>query len=371
MSKTSSLGGPSANVTAALLESVRQVAERIPRLRSQGARISEQDTKSVLITPTIQALGWDILDIDEVRNEYRHKPADNPVDYALFLNRSPVLFVEAKPLSNSLSDRKWIIQTLNYANAAGVDWCVLTNGAEYRFYKVHAQVEADQKLFASVVLDDPDALPDVIRVLSLIGRENMRARAIDDLWQAWHVDSQVKAALEHVLQDDSFVTIVRKGVPQIAMADVRKSLQRANITVSYQNIFPTTIAEAPISQGAAGGAKADLLTISPSVQSDPPHRPVAGTERPRRQFQSTQDLFDGGKIKAGDPLTIRGRAGSLAYVVDGRTVDFDGKQVSYLEWGKRVTGWKAVQIYTQAVLSDGRTLDQLRDEPQAKSVTPE
>ena len=106
---------------ATLTAALRLVANRIPRLRAQGGRISEQDTKRILITPAVEALGWDILDIDAVRNEYRHNAADNPVDYALFLNRSPVLFVEAKPLGHGLDDRKWIVQTINYANAAGVD----------------------------------------------------------------------------------------------------------------------------------------------------------------------------------------------------------------------------------------------------------
>lgn len=167
------------------------------------------------------------------------------------------------------------------------------------------------------------------------------------------------------------VAIVRKRVPQIAMPDVRKSLQRANITVSYHNIFPTAIAEVPMSPGPLGGDLANLLPTSPPEQSGPLPNSVLDTERPRRQFQSTQDLFDRGKIRAGDPLTIRGRAGSTAHVVDGRTVEFGGENISYLEWGKRVTGWKAVQIYTIAVLSDGRTLDQLRDAPQAKPAMPD
>jgi len=112
----------SATEPDAVVATLRQIAERIPRLRAQGSRVSEQDTKRILITPAIAALGWDTLDIEEVRNEYRHNTADNPVDYALFLNRSPVLFVEAKPLGHDLNDRKWVVQTINYANAAGVDW---------------------------------------------------------------------------------------------------------------------------------------------------------------------------------------------------------------------------------------------------------
>lgn len=217
---------------------LRQIADRIPRLRAQGGRISEQDTKRILITPTVAALGWDILDIDEVRNEYRHNTADNPVDYALFLNRSPVLFVEAKPLGHALDDRKWIVQTINYANAAGVDWCVLTNGAEWRIYKVHAQVEADQKLFTAVKIEVPEKLDDAVRVLSLLGRDNMRARAIDELWQAWHVDRQVQAALEQTFQDDAFAALIRKRVPQLGLADIRKSLRRASIAVGYPDKPP-------------------------------------------------------------------------------------------------------------------------------------
>jgi hypothetical protein len=112
----------SATEPDAVVATLRQIAERIPRLRAQGSRVSEQDTKRILITPAIAALGWDTLDIEEVRNEYRHNTADNPVDYALFLNRSPVLFVEAKPLGHDLNDRKWVVQTINYANTAGVDW---------------------------------------------------------------------------------------------------------------------------------------------------------------------------------------------------------------------------------------------------------
>jgi hypothetical protein len=226
-----------AELRGTIAAALRQIADRIPRLRAQGNRVSEQDTKRILITPAIEALGWDTLDIEEVRNEYRHNTADNPVDYALFLNRSPVLFVEAKPLGHSLDDRKWVVQTINYANAAGVDWCVLTNGSDWRIYKVHAQVEADRKLFAAVSIDRPEALADASRVLCLLTRENMRARAIDELWQAWHVDSQVQAAVEQTIQDDAFAKVLAKRLPQLTLADIRKSLRRGRISVSYPNIF--------------------------------------------------------------------------------------------------------------------------------------
>jgi predicted type IV restriction endonuclease len=348
-----------------LTTALRQIADRIPRLRSQGTRLSEQDTKRILITPTIEALGWDILDIDEVRNEYRHNSADNPVDYALFLNRSPVLFVEAKPLGHSLDDRRWIVQTINYANAAGVDWCVLTNGAEWRIYKVHAQVEADRKLFTTVKIEPSDALSDAGRVLRLLSRENMRARAIDELWQAWHVDGQVKAALELTLQDDGFATLIRKRVHQLSVSDIRKSLRRASVNVSYPNIFQD-ISAAPVAAPPSPQPVTPLPgagDVPPAAVAGPPADDDSAPNMPRRRLQSTQALFELGRLKAGDTLTIRGRENSMARVIDGRQVDFRGQRMTFNDWGQRVTGWPSIRIYTMACLPDGRTLDQLRDSP--------
>jgi len=348
---------------------LRLIADRIPGLRQQGARISEQDTKRVLITPAVQALGWDILDIEEVRNEYRHNAGHNPVDYALFLNRSPVLFVEAKPLAHSLDDTRWMLQTLSYAHGAGVDWCALTNGVEWRIYKVLAQGEAERKLFATVTIDKPGALDEAARVLGLLSRDNMRSRAIDDLWQAWHVDRQVKEVLEQVLEDDAFAALIRKRAATLGLAEIRKSLRRANLTVNYPNIFATIVARqlstlppAPVGTIAA--------TASPALDTFAETTGADDGERPRRRFQSTQDLFDLGRLRAGEIVIIRGRANSNARVVDGRTVEFAGEQMSFLAWGKRVTGWQAVQIYTAACLSDGRTLDELRDAPQSPRTGP-
>jgi predicted type IV restriction endonuclease len=360
MSPTVSPGDQNSSIAAAL----RQIAERIPRLRAQGSRVSEQDTKRILITPTVAALGWDTYDIDEVRNEYRHNTADNPVDYALFLNRSPVLFVEAKPLGHSLDDRKWVVQTINYANAAGVDWCVLTNGSEWRIYKVHAQVEADRKLFAAVAIDRPETINEAARVLCLLTRENMRARAIDELWQAWHVDTQVQTAVEQTLQEDSFAKLLGKRLPQLALADIRKSLRRARISISYPNIF----GDGPSTPASTTGTPELVVSPAPpvapliSTEGAPSEMPAGGphSKGSRRRLQSTEDLVHLGRLPIGTTLTIRGRENSAAQVLDGRHVEFRGERMTFNEWGQRVTGWSAIQIYAWACLPDGRTLGDLR-----------
>ncbi len=351
---------------------LREIAARVRQMRARDIRISEEDTKRVLITPVVEALGWEIFDTDEVRNEYRHATADNPVDYALFLARSPVLFIEAKALGQTLDDRRWMVQTLNYANVAGVDWCVLTNGAEYRIYKVHARGEAEKKLFQTVTLEDPDGFDDACRLLGLLTRERMRGKAIDELWEAWHIDRQVHGVLDSVLQDDRFVALIRQRLPGVGAADIRRSLRRANIRIDYPPMFRALAVSVPDVTGT-NVPLVDTMVKRDVLAPEAPHRKrdavleqvhdigdAPGVEAPRGKPQRTAELFALGRLKAGDVLAIKGRPGSEAKVINGTTVDYRGQHMSYLAWGKAVTGWKAIQIYAWATLPDGRLLGTLR-----------
>ena len=133
------------------------VRDKITRYAGKG--IGEQDTKAALIVPVLRALGWDTEDLEDVKLEYKRRPSDNPVDYALVLLREPRLFIEAKALGVHLVDPKWANQFLGYAMAAGVEWVVLTDGDEYRLYNSHATVPVEEKLFRTIRISDPATRP--------------------------------------------------------------------------------------------------------------------------------------------------------------------------------------------------------------------
>jgi hypothetical protein len=63
------------------------------------------------------------------------------------LLREPRLFIETKALDQDLTNRKWASQIMGYAATAGVKWCVLTDGDEYRLLNAMAEVDVDEKLF--------------------------------------------------------------------------------------------------------------------------------------------------------------------------------------------------------------------------------
>jgi hypothetical protein len=94
-----------------LIDALPKLKNRIQKIQNRRDNIGEQNTKAALIDPLLSALGWDVEDIDEVSREYKRKPQDYPVDYALFMLKSPRLFVEAKDLGKDLGDRKWISQS--------------------------------------------------------------------------------------------------------------------------------------------------------------------------------------------------------------------------------------------------------------------
>jgi len=125
-----------------LSETLAEVRRRIQQ--SSRRHLNEQNTKATLIEPVLQALGWNVEDIEEVQREFRLKKRDKPVDYGLLVLRTPRLFLEAKALGENLDDRRWANQIMGYASVAGVEWIVLTDGNEYRIYNTHAPVAAQK-----------------------------------------------------------------------------------------------------------------------------------------------------------------------------------------------------------------------------------
>lgn len=340
----------------ALDDVVGRARDRVRDYRDRRVRLTESDTIRVLILPVLEALGWDLQDVEEVRSEYRHASADNPVDYALFLHGTPALFVEAKALGVSLDDRKPLLQTLNYANAAGVDWCVLTNGAEWRIYKVHAPVAAEEKLFLTARLDDPAAEPgQIAATLSLLSRDRMRARAIDALWSEWRVDREVELALDAITEEDAFIRLIVRLTDGLNPGEVRASLKRSGLRSFYPEVdaFMAKLDGEPAPKPAPAPEKASPSSLAVATPAS------NGTGGAR--LMKTPEMVERGLLPVGTVLTIKDRPDSAATVVDGKRVEFRGEVMSYNAWGCAATGWSAIQSYRWAVLPDGRLLEALRE----------
>src|SRR5215218_3682643 len=197
-----------------LIDVLPKLRRRIQKIRNRKESIGEQNTKAALIDPVLSALGWSLEELDEVSREYRRKPQDNPVDYALFMLQSPRLFVEAKALEKDLNDRKWISQTLSYATVVGVEWCVLTNGDEYRLYNAHAAVPVEEKLFRVVRISESDQEEYTLETLELLSKEKMADNLLNVIWKAHFIDRHVSRALGELLKNDdaNLIRLIRRQI---------------------------------------------------------------------------------------------------------------------------------------------------------------
>ena len=220
-----------------LRERLQTIVPRI--LKDRDRRIGEQNTKAMLIEPVLEALGWDIRDWDEVHREYRGKSVDNPVDYALKIMRTPRMFLEAKGLGEDMADRKWVAQVLGYATMAGVEWCVLTDGDEWRFYNSTAAVDADEKLFRRVRLSDGN-LDDAMATLLLLARDNIEGNLLEPLWAAHFVDRRVKQAMLDMLEscDKGLVRLLHRKVPKLQPKQITDSLGRLDVRIDSPAVRP-------------------------------------------------------------------------------------------------------------------------------------
>jgi hypothetical protein len=247
-----------------LLPVLAEVRRRIARAKVDG--LNEQNTKATLIEPVLKALGWDIEDVEEVVREYGHKRRDKPVDYALLVMREPRLLVEAKALGENLDDRRWANQIMGYAAVAGVEWIVLTDGNEYRIYKALESVPVEEKLLRAVRVTDEQAECD--EILGLLSKHQLKTNRIDELWKAYFVDRQVRAAISGFFEgreDVAVVNLILQRTKNLTADEVRGSLRRCKVHLD----FPTS----------PGAMLAPLAT-------------AAGTRRSRGPSATSAAVFD-------------------------------------------------------------------------------
>ncbi len=111
---------------------LRSAIRKVRGIVSRVQKLTEADTILHMILPTLQALGWQ--GFEHMRTEYPAQPAGQ-VDIALLCDNKPVLFVEAKSFKRGKNlNPKEAKQTVDYGTAAGVQWCLLTNGIVYQLY---------------------------------------------------------------------------------------------------------------------------------------------------------------------------------------------------------------------------------------------
>ena len=214
-----------------LLQVIESLRSKIDGLRKHG--LKETPTRTIVIDPLLEALGWDVRDPDEVQLEYPTVDGKS-VDYGLKLNKKCVLLVEAKAFDDPLTDLKAITQVVNYANSDGIVWCILTNGLTWKVYRSIENCPAPDKLMYEVSIDPRDSegmsVQQIAQQMWRFSREEIAKGALDTLGEQTFTDGKVRKALDKIMvaPPRSFLNVVREatGDHTITPQQIKESLSR-------------------------------------------------------------------------------------------------------------------------------------------------
>ena len=204
----------------------------IERLRAEldshrRSDLKEYPTRVILIDPLLEALGWDVRDPQEVQLEYATIDGKS-VDYALKINRKPVLFLEAKPINDTLTDVRSTTQVVSYAANAGVRWCTLTNGVTYKVYDSYEKAEAPDKLLFEVSIDPGDT-------------EGMSTDQVAGLFERLSRDAMAKGLLEVIAEGIFTSAKVRKALATLFIEPPGTLVRLIRSTIGDDTIQPKQI----------------------------------------------------------------------------------------------------------------------------------
>lgn len=114
-------------------EKIKNFATRITEIKNNIK--TEEATKTSIIMPFFQMMGYDVFNPKEFTPEYIADVGikkGEKVDYAIVLNGELVMLIEAKSITEKLE--KHDSQLFRYFGTSKAKFAILTNGINYKFY---------------------------------------------------------------------------------------------------------------------------------------------------------------------------------------------------------------------------------------------
>lgn len=196
--------------------------------RSKAAErqaMTEEATKTSVIMPFIQALGFDVFNLDEVVPEFTTDVGTKKgekVDYAVKMDGKVSMLIEAKPISTKLGDAQYT-QLFRYFTVTDARLAILTNGHEAWFFSdTEEPNKMDKKPFFTFNFQQHDKAQ--VTELARFHKKSFEIEAIIEAASNLKYTRDAAAFLKRQLDDpdDDFVRFVGR---QIHDGSVTKAVQ--------------------------------------------------------------------------------------------------------------------------------------------------
>ena len=142
--------------------------------RYEQHSLSERDVCRVFIEPMFGLLGWNLRNVEEVKEQVS-QPQGRP-DYIFYLNGSIAFFLETKPFRDLTEND--IKQAINYGRSKNKRWAVLSNFKETIILICDTKETSILKhIFRRLRVDE---IPSRIDDLILLSKESFQTEALDN-----------------------------------------------------------------------------------------------------------------------------------------------------------------------------------------------
>ena len=115
-------------------EAVKEYVKHAQTIMDSSPQMDEANTKAAILRDFIELLDWEIPTNTQLEYSVKAFGQTYKVDYALILEGTPVAFLEAKGADTTLTARH-DEQLSSYMMNKNVNYGILTNGKEYRFFE--------------------------------------------------------------------------------------------------------------------------------------------------------------------------------------------------------------------------------------------
>ena len=140
----------------AVEEAIRQVRQQLTDYPQSDYYYNETTTRNVMVNPMLEALGWDLRNLDQCRYETDPKGEQwgkKPADYVLGNpNGRTVIVIEAKQIYNRMTTEREEDQLAGYTDGLPSGVAVLTNGIDWYIYNLRMRRSFADKLVGEVHL---------------------------------------------------------------------------------------------------------------------------------------------------------------------------------------------------------------------------
>lgn len=240
---------------------------------------NEETTKHSLIIPFIQVLGYDIFNPLEVKPEYTAdfgKKKGEKVDYAIFKNGNPIIFLEAKSINDKLNNHD--AQLSRYFNSTpNVKLAILSNGLRYKFFTdLNADNIMDETPFFEFNICDVN--DDVINILHKFSSAHIDTDVMSSLAEELAYLSILDKSMKTLFQDptDDFIRLIIKDLSTLRLTStvvdrfrplVKKAIKNALLSIVTEGILQPDLNTVNLQDNTTNETNSNIITTPEELES--------------------------------------------------------------------------------------------------------